>query len=162
MIKMSGFKQNNPTPKNILRGIVPSVNFTYGTGITVPTNLSNATDGNPSTVCGTGTATISGTGTVGMYIFDLGSINTVLFSAKLGLWSSTNGMSVYIDMSPDNTNWYQNSTNVGSFGWTAEGVISLLTVVGIGIRYIRIRITSGASATHNINLYEATEHAMGI
>lgn len=145
-------------PKNILRGVVPTAS---GWG-TAPTNLANCTDGDLSTVTGTGSKVMGGAGDYGYVVFDLGSVKTVLVGFRVGLWSTSNTASVYVDGSPDNVTFYS-TTNVNVSNASAVELISDATNCAIlTCRYIRLRFNINGAATANAKIYEAMAYELSV
>jgi hypothetical protein len=157
MITMIGFR-GVTTPKNLLRGIEPTFEY-FET--TPPTDLDKATDGDLTTHTGTGSKTTTGPATLGTFIFDLGSVKTVLAGCYVGLWSDSGLISYYIDSSINGTEWI-NGTNFGYNGTlTSESIRDGTPSMCVG-RYIRFRFKISAAGTGNVRLYNAMAYELGV
>lgn len=146
------------SPGNILNNVLKGKLGIASVWDTDPTDLVNMTDGNITTVTGTGTKAILAAGDIGIVTFDLGSIKTVLVGARVGLWRSAGTIYIGVEVSDDNINWiaYMVGT-VGLYsqasGAAAEALRQLLTTIVTG-RYIRLRVYLNAAGTGNVKIYE--------
>lgn len=146
-IIQSGVQQ---TLKNVLRGITPVASMWD----TDPTLLTNCTDGNLSTVTGTGSKIMAAAGNFGYLVFDLGTIKTVLIGGRFGLWSTTGTVTIFVDVSDDNItyiNAYSSITGATSVAESKKDTDNSALVNG---RYIRLRWYVNAAATAYANIYE--------
>lgn len=136
---------------NALRGITPvSTIFT-----TAPTTLSNTTDGDFSTVTGTGSKAVTGAGNYGRLSFDMGSTKTVLMGARLGLWSSANASYAFFESSDDGSTWRPQGTEDSvCYNNTAAEVVSDSNTAILTGRYVSIRFWVSGTATGNAKIYE--------
>lgn len=153
-------------PKNILRGITPTASG-WGTS---PTNLGNITDGDVSTVTGTGSTNALAKADYGFITFDLGSIKQVMFGCRVGIWcASARDIILFAAGSDDNVT-YRDTLNANgppaaivyrAAAPNAEEVVDSLINI-INGRYIRIRfLVTGASNTANAKIYEAWAYELG-
>ena len=146
------------SPGNILNNVLKGKLGVASVWDTNPTNLINMTDGNVTTVTGTGTKVIIAAGDIGIVTFDLGSIKTVMVGARVGLWRSAGTIYIGVEVSDDNINWivYMIVT-VGSYSQAAstaaESVRQLLTTIVTG-RYVRMRAYLNGAGTGNVKFYE--------
>lgn len=136
---------------NVLRGVlgVSSI-FT-----TAPTNLANMTDGDHSTVTGTGTKVMGGAGNFGAITFDLGSITMVIIGARVGIWSSAASAFMFFESSDDNVTW--TSTGIEDSGIQAANIAEQISDSLVAIlrgRYVRLRFYVTGAATANAKIYE--------
>lgn len=118
-----------------------------------PYNLANATDGDYATSTGTGTKVMSGAGTVGSFILDLGEIKTVLVSARMGIWTSAGNISVNIDSSDAGDTYRTLAANGNYTSITTEQIKPMLPAL-VNARFIRLRVSASAAATCNANVKE--------
>jgi hypothetical protein len=177
-IKPVNILRYNPNGTLLGSPIVPTASWTSGTGITVPTNLANATDGILPTTPGTGnptgygTATLGTAGQLGMFFFDLGanfvsSNYSAEISVIMGSYCAVAGTVIYatVNQSPDNwsTTQYCNenvmycSTGAGS----ANEKITISEVIRINQRYFNISLTTNAACTASARLYQAFANLVG-
>lgn len=136
---------------NIFRGITPiAALFT-----TNPTTLSNTTDGDFSTVTGTGTKVMAAGGSWGTLTYDLGSVKTVLMGARVGLWTSASSCYIFFESSNDNITWTATGIedSVIQTLAAAEQISDSLSQILTG-RYLRLRFHTYAAATCNCKIYE--------
>lgn len=126
-----------------------------------PTTLTNATDGNVSSVADTGTKVISVAENTGYITVDFGTIKTVLITAKIGVYSSAGTSDVYVEESDDNTNWRNTSNSILSVA-TATELINWTHEKLLSARYVRFRCRNSAAATCNYKFYEIIAHEMGL
>lgn len=144
-------------PVNLLRGVVPTTDFFGGTGGQVPTNLANATDGDPTTSTGEGIGVTTGATTVGIFIFDRGAANTnnpITIHTKIGAWVSTSSMDIYIASSTDGTNFYNSIqlTGPNHITNTTEQIATVLPA-DVYTRYFRIILVANGALTGHAKLY---------
>lgn len=137
-------------PRNVLRGILGIADATWGVA---PTNLANVTDGNKDTVSGTGTKTLSGSGNIGYITFDLGSIKTVLIGGKIGVWSTANGITAYLQVSDDGNTYRTTTIIISGSTSTSEIIVDCVPAI-ISTRYIKLRFYGSGAMDANIKLYE--------
>jgi len=151
--------------KNRLRGITPTSSV-FGTA---PTTLSNVTDGDFSTVTGTGSTNAGGAGDYGILTFDMAASYTVLMGGRVGLWAaSSRVVEVFLESSDDNVTWRTNAGLVGLVNASAymtspagEIIADIAPVVLTG-RYVRARFwVNGASNTANAKIYEMFAFDLG-
>lgn len=137
-------------PVNRAAGVTPTVTG-FGTD---PTNLANTTDGDWTTVTGTGQTVVGGSALIGTIDFDLGAVYTVLVTAKFGLWCSAGQLVSDLWHSTDGNTWVQcTQTNIVIVGVAAEAIRFPL-VVGIRSRYFRFAFYSTQACTGNVKIYE--------
>lgn len=144
-------------PINVLRGIVP----TATTWDTDPTSLANCTDGDHTTVTGTGSKVMGAAGYVGYLNFDLGSIKTFIFGGKVGLWSTAGSVSMYVTVSDDDITYSNNTAVVMIVTTTTELAGFILSKIFTG-QYIRLSFYAGSAATANAKIYEVMAYEVGI
>ena len=136
---------------NVLRGVlgVSSV-FT-----TAPTNLANMTDGDLASVTGTGTKVMGAAGNWGIITFDLGTVQTVLMGARVGMWTSASSAFMLFKSSDDNISWTATGIEDSAVmsGAAAEQISDSLSAILTG-RYVRLRFYVAAAATVNAKIYE--------
>jgi hypothetical protein len=144
-------------PLNPIRQLI----VTQDTFTTIPTNLSNGTDGNLSNPTGTGSKTTSGSGTVGQFVLDLGNSKNVMVLGKIGLWSSTANMYCYVESSADGTTWNNPGQSYQVSGQSTSEVIKFVNRY-VSDRYLRLRITVDAATTGNVKLYNLAAIEMPI
>lgn len=139
--------------RNVLKGIVP----TYEAfGVTAPTNLKNATDGDETNPCGTGVGTAS-SNTIGFFKFDRGAGNTypILVDMNAGVWSNSGGIWAVCAGSPDGNNYFPGGFRMMANVVATSEIKGDISPVIIHTRYFRILFgTSDSSVTGNITLYE--------
>lgn len=145
-------------PRNILRGA--TITFD-GFDDANPTSLENATDGNATTSTGVGTKILGATGDVGNFYIDLGSVKTILFSAKIGVSSSANNLRAYLNSKIASGDTYRELAsawvNVAS---TSEFIMDPQPQL-VTARYLKIRVNVSGAATGNIKIYELKAYELG-
>lgn len=147
-------------PRDALRGVTP----TQDTWTTAPTSLGNCTDGDPSTVTGTGSKTLIAAGNYGILYFDMGVAKTVIVGAKLGLWSTDNSVYVKIEQSEDGISYPNTAVDVVGVLSTTEVVINTIAVL-VTTRYFRLRFYlagSDGSTGCNAKIYEVVATEMSL
>lgn len=129
---------------------------------TDPSNLINATDGEPSNPTGTGLNTVGEAGTYGRVTFDLGSEKTVLIRAKVGVSASSGTVSLYVDPSDDGS-IFDNTKNglIGSVSGTSEVVVRQNLAVILTARYISLRFNASGAADCTGKIYEISAYDLG-
>lgn len=142
-------------PVNILRGIVP----TASGWDTAPTDLANCTDGNFSTVTGTGVTTLVAGGAVGIVGIDTGRISVYLIHYFMGVWRTAGSVYFYVEASNDGVNWVLQSLRSDDVTNATEALRNVNRVV-YG-RYIRIRITNTDASTTNARFYQILGWELG-
>jgi hypothetical protein len=150
MINMSHAVLNNRHLLDLARGKLVTFD---GFDDANPNNLANATDGNYSTATGTGTKVMTGAGSVGSFILDLGEIKTVLVTARVGIGTTAGNISVFIDSSDDGIA-YRTFVGSGNYTTLTGDNIKPLVPALLNTRFIRLRVTASAAATCNANLRE--------
>lgn len=121
---------------------------------TDPTNLNNATDGDPDTVTGTGSTTLGGSGTFGYVELDLGQDGPYVVGAKIGKWSTTASTWVVLNTKADGTNWSIAAWNfIESVAKTTEYVTNSLMGFSTS-RYLQFRFYINGAATAYAKIYE--------
>lgn len=122
---------------------------------TDPTSLTNAYDGNWTSVTGTGNTNASGIGNFGSMSFDLGRTYHVLLMCKVGLWSNSSVLRFYWYYSSDNSTWVPASgTYSGYVSSTTERVV-YPQVEHVYARYIRLQFYIEGAAACYTKIYEA-------
>lgn len=140
--------------RNAARGITPTAT-TFDEN---PSNLANATDGSPTTVTGVGSKTLGGSGTVGFVYVDLGSAKTVLFGAKVGMYSSAGKMSVFMSTSTNGSDYYV-SVGDGVTSTTEKLYYPAASIVNA--RYLQLQFYVNAAATASVKIYEIKAYELG-
>lgn len=141
--------------RNIARGILPTVS----TWDTNPTNLANATDGNPTTATGAGSKVLGGAGTVGYITLDLGRLTNIIFGAKIGQSTTASTVSCYSEWSTDNSTWMIGNTPA-STGSGTEYIDNTLPMVCYA-QYIRFRFRCNSASTVSCKIYEIFAYDLG-
>lgn len=147
--------QLSKTPINILRGVVPT--FT-GFDTTNPTNLANATDGDPITATGEGKKTVGAAAEIGKFVFDLGSEKNVIVGMKISVHSSASNIFVYINSDTDT----DKGSSQLSVATVAAKIVTASTRILLNTRYIYIIGVSGAACDGFLGLYEVVAYEMGV
>lgn len=138
---------------------VPLVNSAYGVlpvatiFDTPPSNLSNITDGDLSTVTGTGTKVLGAAGTVGIIDITLPSPGIYLVGIKTGIWSTTGQITVNIQGNVDGVNYFASGTASQIKTTTTEVVSNSISTI-LTCNIIRILVSTSVAATGNIKIYE--------
>jgi len=137
--------------RNILRGIVPTADATWGTA---PTNLANVTDEDLTNFTGTGSKIIGGGGDIGSIRFDLGFVPTrpIIITGKIGIWSSAGTMAVYVDESEDGNAFTPSGVASMNKTQSIESPLGFSPII-IYTRYFRLRSYLNAAATGNARFY---------
>lgn len=139
-------------PVNRALGITPT--FTAFTVLN-PTNLGNASDGDWTTVTGTGTETVgAGGATIGTFDFDLGAVYTVFVGGKVGMWTDANVVYLRIMHSLNGIAWVDSNEQEEASTGSGTEIIHYPQVVLLRTRYVRLRFWSGAAQTASVKLYE--------
>lgn len=147
---MTGYTQKLKL-KNVLKGLTPTLDYFDNN----PTDLENATDGDYTSVTGTGDKVLGGAGNIGAFIYDLGSPKLILLNGRAGFWATSGSTSVLIDAGITNQSY---DTGYGLFAksGTSENIYQFhKTVYG---RYIRVRFSLSAAGTGNVRLYQVMGH----
>jgi len=153
---MNGYGTPN-RPVNIMKGILP-----VASGFdTPPSNLANATNGDPDTPTGVGSKTLDGAGDIGTIIFDLGSAKTFLLGIQLGFWTSANSISVYVQASKDGIS-YPTSILPFNTGATSEQQRDMNGILLINKRYVKLYANVNGAATGNVKIYEVVGYEKGV
>jgi len=126
-----------------------------------PESLTNATDGNSTTVATVGMAKASGVGNYGDLVFDMGSIKNVMVAAKIGIWASSGAVPFYVSYSDDNITYTSRTTLSATSSASSEQITHSVPSLGKG-RYVRLTFQSTAAATINAKLYEVFAYEMGL
>lgn len=148
-------------PNGPLSPAAPIVPTYTGFEDATPTNLENATNGNIDDAIGPGTKILSGSGTVGQYIFDLGSEKDVLIEGSINL-GATGGVTstAYIEIARADgvylTPSIYNATTAGTYPTKRQ-----LSPFGGVCRYIRIRFAESAATTGQGSIIELRAHEIG-
>lgn len=150
----------SPRPDNILRGILPVADADGLTWGTAPTDLDKSTNGNIDDPTGTGSKTLGSSGSVGTLTFDLGTVQSILINFRVGLWSDTGAMSIYID-EYDGTTWRNASNVCASVTSTTEAKKSPENAAIINASKFRLRFNLGAAGTGNVKIYEVMGYKIG-
>jgi len=151
--------------RNMLRGITP----TASTWDTPPSSLGNTTDGNLSSVTGTGTKTLTAAGYVGYLIFDLGyvPVKPLLVGGKFGLWADgAYTLVIYPSQSADNVNFNQNNINIASSRNYQSEYLIPVTPMFLAMRYLRLDFYAsnalGTGTVFSAKIYEVWAHEVHI
>ncbi len=99
--------------QNIARGITP----TASGWDTPPSNLENATDGDPDTATGIGSTTLGGAGHLGTIKIDLGCVKPVFVMIRLSAYSDA-GLGLLYHMSNQGGTWGYWHGNKGHVAWS--------------------------------------------
>jgi len=130
--------------QNIARGIVPTA-----TGWdTPPSNLENATDGDPTTATGVGSTTLGGGGYIGTIEIDLQTYKNILVSVLCSAWSD-GGPRIDLHLVADSYYW-------GDIGYSYASSENRMTC-NVGWVYankINLQYIGGAADTYYIKIYE--------
>jgi len=146
-----------PLLYNAAQGIIPTVSGWD----TPPSDLYKATDGDPDTTTGTGSTERSSAGTFGYIDLNLNIKGIYLVGLKVGIWSTTNSISVYLYSKSDGINYekateypivYHSSNN--EHVHNGDGVI-------INGQHVRIRFYISGAATGYVNIYEIWAYKLG-
>lgn len=140
--------------RDAARGVVPTAVDSWGSA---PNNLANCTDGDATTVTGTGSKTASGT--IGSLLFDLGSAKEVIVTAKVGMWTDTGNITPYMGYS-DNGSTLVTMVIGQSTSATTEQ-IRYIGPMYINARYFYIRGYTSTSATGQMKFYDVKAHQLG-
>lgn len=147
------FGKQRASPRNILAGIIPTVD-TFSVN---PTSLEQITNGDMDTPTGYGTKTVGGAGYIGMFYFDQGVRRNILVAVKAGVYSSANSMQIFIDPSADGVTYRSTGSNVLSVAATSENVKDSSPQL-ITDRYFRLRCYCTGAADGAIRLYQVLGH----
>lgn len=144
--------------RNVLKGATPTLAI-FGTN---PTNLTNITDENTTTVSGTGSKTAGGAGEIGTLTFDLGTIKTVSVAGLVEMWqSASTTMYLYLRISDDNNAWRTLKTELTNSNATNTGTIRPLNSSIVTTRYLQFQVYIAGAATGNINIYDLRAYEKG-
>jgi len=150
---LKGLNQQGVMP-NVLRGIVPTYT---GFDTTVPTDLANATDGDPTTSTGEGKKTLGGAGEVGVFVFTLPRPMNIIVGGRVTLHSSAGTLTVYISADSDDKGG-------SSLACTSVAAVSaeLHTKILCAVSAIKIRATISAAGDGYLGLKTITAHEISI
>lgn len=136
--------------RNIARGILPTVD---GHWDTPPPNLAHITDGDMNSPSGTGTTNLVAAGNVGSVMVDLGRIATVLFMAKVGIWTDANTTKIYLESYNDAASAWTYGLPSSEITAAAENIEAMFPVMAHTSR-IKLRVYVTGAATVNVKIYE--------
>jgi hypothetical protein len=152
---------------NVFRGITPTVSGWD----TAPTTLGNITDGDLSTVTGTGSKNMGAAGDYGYVVFDLTTTKTVMVGGRVGVWNdgTQRVTKVFAESSDDNVTYRGptgKNSGTGGLGYNQDQTTELIFDGAATIltgRYIRLRFwVSGAANTANAKIYEVYGYEMSL
>ncbi len=135
--------------RNVARGITPTVSDWD----TAPSNLENATDGDLSTVTGTGQTTMAAAGTAGSVRLDFSRPITGFVIPYFGFWTDGVYCSVFVDQYVGGTGYYGADKIVGTSSTSEQkkaGYVTFLT----NADSIRFRFYLSGSGTVYVKIYE--------
>lgn len=145
--------------KNVLRGAT----VTAASWGTAPTNLSNATDGNPNTATGAGTTTTTGAGLIGYIWVDRGAGNTdpIMIDLDLLYSSASGSVKCFIDTSTDGTTPISaGNQTIMEPQISTTPVGAVITPKTIKTRYFRLFFYASAAAKCDITINEIKGYKM--
>ena len=124
---------------------------------TAPTNLTNATDEDDSTVTGTGIDNLAAWASSGEIKFDMGATYTVLCRIKYLLGTDHAGCSIRMrgGWSTDDANYYNiNSDDMSPDNWISNTTIILQSFFMVKARYLKFFVRGSGAANHKLAIYE--------
>jgi hypothetical protein len=138
-----------------LKDLARGVTLTPGT-FDATSNLENATDGDNTTTTGDCYKVMSGSGNVGTFTIDLGSVKKVLISSKYAVWTTAGTITMYWDYKNASGDSYTTySLSQPTTTTSSEPAITAYREMPnpiITARYIQLRIGISTAATTHIKL----------
>jgi len=137
--------------QNIARGITP----TASGWDTSPSDLENATDGDPTTATGVGSTTTTGAGTVGYIYFDFGrNVNVICYLLRRS-WSDTNDFSIIPYSSIDGATYRRSGIEIRTGWYNADPGIAMPSGVFSHYgRYLKLYCYANGAGTHSLVIHE--------
>jgi len=137
--------------QNIARGITP----TTSDWDTPPSDLENATDGDPTTATGIGSTTTTGAGSVGTIYFDFGRDVNVLCMLLRRSWSDSSSYNTIPYSSIDGSTYRRGGVEISRAWYTSDpGVAMPAKVFSHYGRYLKLYCYANGAGTHSLVIHE--------
>ena len=134
---------------NAASGIIPVASVSDSN----PTNLENCTDGDWSSVTGTGSKVLGASGDIGRLTFTLPRYSIYLAAAIVGVWSTAGTVNVRFYSSIDLSTYVWSGLNAISKISTTESHCQTMPGILIG-QSVQLVFQLNAAGTGNVKVYE--------